>query len=543
VVGNYLYYGDNLYILRHNVADESVDLIYLDPPFKSDRNYNVLFKEKSGEASPSQIQAFTDTWEWDRVTEAAFEELIDHGPHNVATMISAMREFVGKNDMMAYLVMMAQRLVELHRVLKPTGSLYLHCDPTASHYLKILLDTIFGARNFRSEISWKRTSAHSDAKQGRENFGHIRDVILFYSKSDNYTWNVQHTPYDQEYIDAFYRHVEPETGRRYRLGDLTGPGGAAKGNPYYEVMGVNRYWRYSKARMDQLIRDGRVVQSRPGAVPAYKRYLDEMLGVPLQDSWDDIKPIGAQAKERLGYPTQKPLALLERIIAVSSNPGDVLLDPFCGCGTGVIAAQKLERQWIGIDITHLSIALVKNRLVDTFGETLKFEILGEPEDVGSARMLAENDRYEFQRWANSLVNAQPIEGQDKKGADRGIDGVIRFVDEADGKLKRVLVQVKSGHVGSPTMRDLKGTLDREKAEMAMLVTLEPPTKPMRQEAVEAGTYYSPGWNREFPKVQILTIEELISGVKPDVPPMRATFERAQRIKRASSHAQASLLDI
>jgi site-specific DNA-methyltransferase (adenine-specific) len=244
--------------------------------------------------------------------------------------------------------------------------------------------------------------------------------------------------------------------------------------------------------------------------------------------------------ERLGYPTQKPLALLERVIAASSNPGDVVLDPFCGCGTAVVAAQKLNRQWIGIDVTHLAISLMKNRLTDMFGETLKFAVRGTPEDVGSARMLAETDRYEFQYWANSLVNAQPIEGREKKGADRGIDGVIRFVDDEKERLKRVIVQVKSGHVQRNTMGELRGTIEREKAEMGMLISLEPPTKPMRQEAVAAGTYYSPGWNREYPRVQIWTIEELLAGAEPKVPPMRATFERAQRLRSVSQHRQSGL---
>ena len=264
--------------------------------------------------------------------------------------------------MQSYLCMMAVRLLEMHRVLKETGSVYLHCDPTASHYLKSIMDAIFGADAFRSEIIWKRSSAHSDARQGRRQHGRIHDTILFYTKSDRWTWNLIHTPYDPDYIDQFYRHIEPETGRRYRLGDLTGPGGAAKGNPQYEVMGVTRYWRYSEERMAELIAAGRVVQSRPGSVPAYKRYLDEMPGVPLQDVWTDIRPIGAHAKERVGYPTQKPLALLERIIKASSNAGDLVLDPFCGCATACVAAELLERRWAGIDISPKAVQLVNHRL-------------------------------------------------------------------------------------------------------------------------------------------------------------------------------------
>ena len=304
---NTLYYGDNLDILRQHLPDESVDLVYLDPPFNSNANYNVLFKEQSGEASPAQIRAFTDTWEWTQEAVRTYEqEIITNAavPANVKEMISSFRQFVGGNAMMAYLVMMTPRLVELRRVLKPTGSIYLHCDPTAGHYLKVLMDTVFGKEHFRTEVVWKRTSAHSDARQGRRQHGRVHDLILFYSMSDSWTWSQLYTEYDQEYIDQSYRHLEPETGRRYRLDNLTGPGGATKGNPAYEVMGVTRYWRYSEERMAELIEQGRVIQTSPGAVPAYKRYLDEMPGVPLQDVWTDIGPIGSRARERLGYPTR-----------------------------------------------------------------------------------------------------------------------------------------------------------------------------------------------------------------------------------------------
>ncbi|MBZ0305754.1 MAG: site-specific DNA-methyltransferase, partial [Anaerolineae bacterium] len=318
-----LYYGDNLEILRNReyFPNECVDLIYLDPPFNSSRSYNVLFKDESGLESEAQITAFDDTWHWGQTAEAAYYDLVTNAPAGVAAAIGALRTIVGTNQMMAYLVMMTARLVELHRVLKPTGSLYLHCDPTASHYLKVILDTIFGAQNFQNEIIWKRTTAHSDTKQGNVlHMGRIHDVILFYTKTDNATRNEVYAPYDDEYVQNFYKYVEPETGRLYRLSDMTGPGGAAKGNPYYEVMGVSRYWRYSQEKMEEYIKEGRVVQTKPGNVPQFKRYLDEMSGVPLQDLWDDIQPVQAQAAERLGYPTQKPEALLERIISASSNP-------------------------------------------------------------------------------------------------------------------------------------------------------------------------------------------------------------------------------
>ena len=427
---NTLYYGDNLEIMRQYVPDESVDLVYLDPPFNSNATYNVLFKERTGEESPAQIKAFTDTWEWTRESERTFKQEIIGNPSaspKVKEMIGAFLNFIGRNAMMAYLVMMTPRLVELHRVLKPTGSIYLHCDPTAGHYLKILLDTVFGKENFRTEVIWKRTSAHSDTKQGREQHGRIHDILLYYTKRNSWTWNPIFTEYDQEYVNKFYKHIDLETGRRYTLDNISGPGGAAKGNPSYEVMGVTRYWRYSQERMQLLIDQGRIVQTNPGTVPRYKRYLDEMPGIPLQDIWNDIGPIPSQAAERLGYPTQKPEALLGRILEASSNEGDVVLDPFCGCGTAVAAAQKLNRQWIGIDITHLAVALMKNRLKTGFGlvSGKEYKVVGEPVDVGSARALAEQDRFQFQYWAMSLLEALP-KGDEKKGADRGIDGVVHF---------------------------------------------------------------------------------------------------------------------
>ncbi len=441
---------------------------------------------------------------------------------------------------MAYLVMMSARLVELHRVLRPTGSLYLHCDPTSSHYLKIVMDAIFGPTKFRTEIIWKRSSAHSDTKQGRRLHGHIHDTILFYTKGDDWTWNPLYTPHDPEYVARFYKHIEPETGRRYMLDNITGPGGAAKGNPSYEVMGVTRYWRYTREKMDELIRQGRVVQAKPGAVPRYKRYLDEMPGVPLQDVWTDIGPISSQAAERLGYPTQKPEALLERIINNSSNPGDVVLDPFCGCGTTIAAAHKLQRRWIGIDITYLSISLLKYRLKtmfegDAFEKDIEFDVIGAPQDVGSARQLAQDDRYQFQWWALSLVGAKPLGAKGggktgKKGSDRGIDGVINFVDDASRKPKRVLVQVKSGKVKSGDIRDLRGTVEREEAAMGMFVTLEEPSRDMKKEAVSAGYYRSPGWGQDYPRIQILTVEDLLHGAEAKMPPQHGTFKEAQRVR-------------
>ena len=530
---NTLFYGDNLKILRDYLADESVDLIYLDPPFNSSRAYNVLFKDEQGEESEAQITAFEDTWHW---SEKPFEDLRQSATDNVREMLESLVKILGRNQMTAYLVMMAARLLELHRVLKETGSLYLHCDPTASHYLKIILDAIFSPQNFRNEITWKRSSAHSDTKQGRKALGNIADILLYYTKSDNYVFNPQFTAYDEEYIRTSYNYVDSD-GRKWKSSDITGPGGAAKGNPFFEFMGVKRYWRFSKENLEQLLAEGRIYQSQPGTVPRMKHFLDEMPGIPLQNVWDDIAPISSHAIERLGYPTQKPLALLERILQVSSNEGDIVLDPFCGCGTAIHAAQKLNRKWLGIDVTHLAIALIKNRLKDAFDieKDRGYAVIGEPEDLAGARHLAESlDRYQFQWWAISLIAARPHGGsagskQGKKGADSGIDGVITFNDDPRAHSKRVIVQVKSGNVGVKDIRDLRGTLDREKdAAIGVFITLQEPTKPMRIEAESCGFYHSETWQRDYPRLQILTIEQLLNGATVQMPPTATTYKKAQR---------------
>ena len=502
---NALYYGDNLLVLREHIPDESVDLVYLDPPFNSNASYNVLFKEKTGEESPAQIKAFTDTWEWTQETQFTYELDIIRNPavpSAVKDMIGSFRQFIGQNAMMAYLVMMAPRLVELHRVLKPTGSLYLHCDPTASHYLKLLLDAVFGARHFRNEVIWKRSDSKGDTGQGARHFARVNDVVLFYTKTDNSIFNAQYGPLDPDYVSRFYRYADAD-GRRYKLDNMLGPGGAAKGNPQYEVMGVTRYWRYSRERMQRLIEEGRVIQTKPGTVPMYKRYLDESLGTPITTNWSDISFVRGWSKERLGYPTQKPEGLLERIIRASSNEGDVVLDPFCGCGTAVAAAQKLDRKWIGVDITHLAVALMKNRLKTAFDLEPRqdYEVVGEPQDAGSARALWEQDPYQFQFWAVSLLEAQPQQEQ-RRGADRGVDGMLYFLDGPRRTPHKVVVQVKGGHVSSPQIRDLKGVVEREKAALGLFISLEDPTRDMRTEAASGGLFHSDLWDRDYPKIQI-----------------------------------------
>jgi len=533
---NTLFYGDNLDILREYVPTESVDLVYLDPPFNSSRTYNVLFKNESGSESDAQIAAFDDTWHWGMSAETAYNELVTQGTPEVATMIAAMRSFIGTNQMMAYLVMMAIRLVELHRVLKSTGSLYLHCDPTASHYLKVILDTVFGVDNFRNEIIWQRTISKSLMSRRLAN---NHDAILVYQKSDESVWNdsALFQEYDESNLDektkSKYRYRDSD-GRLYRLDNLINPN-SDRPNLTYEFLGVTKVWRWTRDRMLEAYNKGIVVQTKPGRVPQLKRYIDEQRGRPLGDIWTDIPPLNSQAAERLGYPTQKPEALLERIIQASSNPGDLILDPFCGCGTTIAAAQKLDRRWVGIDITHLSIALQKYRLRDAFNIVAgqDYDVIGEPVSVDGAAQLAQEDRYQFQWWALSLIQARPVGGaagnkKGKKGADQGIDGVINFIDDNTGKAKQALIQVKSGKVGSRDIRDLVGTVKREAAAIGVFLTLEDPSSPMVTEAASAGFYESSGWAQSYPKVQILTIRNLLTGAKVEMPPTSITFQQAPK---------------
>ena len=542
---NTLFYGDNLDILRNYIEDESVDLIYLDPPFNSNRSYNVLFKDESGIDSEAQITAFDDSWHWGDTAEETYYELINKSSPEIANLISALRQLIGNNQMMAYLVMMTIRLQELRRVLKNNGSIYLHCDPTASHYLKILLDVIFGGENFRNEIIWRRTSAHSDSIQGNViHMGRVHDVILFYSKSNEAQREEIFIPYSEDYINKFYRLID-ENGRKYTLDNITGPGGASKGNPFYEFLGVSRYWRYSREKMQELFEQGRIKQTKPGNVPRYVRYLDEMPGVPLQDIWDDVLPIQSQSLERLGYPTQKPLSLLERIIMTSSNEGQIVLDPFSGCGTAIAAAQKLGRRWIGIDITYLAIALHKSRLKDMFGLEPKkdYDVIGEPLSIHDANQLAKDNRFQFEWWALSLIEARPA-GEKKKGSDKGIDGIISFTDEAKGNVKQILVQVKSGKVNSGLIRDFRGTIERENnAVMGVFITLENSTKDMDIEALEAGYYVSPYTNQKYRKIQIFTIEDLLTRKTPDLPQVATykTFKKAEKVKKDKKAEQGKLV--
>ena len=534
---NTLYYGDNLHVLREHIADQSVDLIYLDPPFNSNANYNILFKSPEGQSSESQIEAFEDTWHWNESAEAAFDEVMRSGNTDAFTLLRAMRDFLGENDMMAYLAMMAVRLLQLHRVLKPTGSLYLHCDPTASHYLKLLLDGVFGAANFVNEVVWERTAPKGHALT---RFPSTHDVVFFYRKSEGAAWNPQYGSYDEGYIESHYSSVEEGTGRRYQLDNLLNPN-KNRPNLTYEFLGITKVWRWTKDRMQKAYDDGLVVQSAPGKVPRFKRYLDEQKGMALTSVWTDIPPLNSQAQERLGYPTQKPLALLERIIAATSNEGDVVLDPFCGCGTTIHAAQKLRRRWIGIDITHIAIAKVEQRLKKAFKENvfeeLEFEVKGRPQSLADAQDLAARDKHQFELWALSVVDADPWKGG-RKGADSGIDGIIWF--KPDGKrTEKAIVEVKGGGVGVKDIGRLAQVMQREGAPLGVFITAQNPTRAMERDAASVGiwTHDEPVWR--VPRLQIITLAELFQNKRPDIPWVDSSM--VKKAKREETERQDKLL--
>ena len=499
---NVLYYGDNLEILRKYIPDSSIDLVYLDPPFNSKATYNVLYKEQTGEPSQAQITAFEDTWHWGLESEKALQEIFASpiASSAVKDFMSVMPNFLGKKtDMAAYLVMMCIRLLELKRSLKDTGSIYLHCNPTASHYLKILMDAIFEPQNFLNEIVW----CFSERERILKTWNKKHDIILLYAKEQG-----KHKTFFQRVLDP-YSEV---TKGKFKYKDEKG---------WYQIRGKNIMG--SPVRRADGLRPEHELQY-PGLT--YRQYLKE--GVPPKDWWV-IPIINKASSERLGYPTQKPLNLLERIVNASSDEGDIVLDPFCGCGTTLVAAQKLNRKWIGIDITHLAIGAMKWRLEKKF-PNIQYKVIGEPKDLESAKELANQNKYQFQWWAVSLVGGQPY-GDKKKGADTGIDGYLYFMDEKD-KVRKAIIQVKAGAASVSQIRDLVGVIQREKAEMGLFLCLESATKPMQMEADSQGFYHSP-LGKDYPKIQIFTIEQLVvEGRKPDIPPWIAPVDTPPTAKKA-----------
>lgn len=539
--GNMLYYGDNLDILRRYIKDESVDLVYLDPPFKSQQDYNVLFAERNGSQSAAQIKAFEDTWRWDQVAAASYEEVVTKGGR-VAEAMQAFHTFLGPSDMLAYLSMMAPRLTELRRVMKSTASMYLHCDSTASHYLKMLMDSVFCPQNFRNEIIWKRKTGRGETQHKSSQFGNCVDHILFYAKTEDATFNTQFVPLDEadpvyvDYVETNFKFVDSD-GRKYRSADLSSP--SPRPNLRYVYNGYappKKGWAVSREKMEKWDKEGRLLfPGDKGGRIRRKLYLDELKGKPVQNLWDDIPSVSSQSGERLGYPTQKPEALLERIINSSSSEGDTVLDPFCGCGTTITVAEQLGRRWIGIDITHLAITLMRHRLKDAFGDATSYQVIGEPVTLPDAESLAAQDPYQFQWWALGLVGARPVD--QKKGADKGIDGRLYFFVER-GKSEQIIFSVKAGNISVSHVRDLRGVIEREKASIGVLISLNEATQPMRSEAADAGFYTSKELgNPKYPRIQLLTIEDLLQGKGIQCPHIvgrdtSSTFKKAPKAKKA-----------
>lgn len=508
---NRLYYGDNLEIMQR-MPSKSVDLIYLDPPFNSKQNYNLIYKNLTGKPVPEQAEAFCDTWEMDAEKERIAKNMPalmrDHGVDNYYVefwrlWMHALRH--SQPHLLAYLIFMVMRLLQMKTILRSSGSLYLHCDPTASHYIKVMMDGIFGHQNFRSEIIWKRTSAHSSAKR----YGPVHDVLLYYTMSDRFTWNPQYGEYDQSYLDAFYTHVDPD-GRRWRRSDLTGAGirHGETGKPWrgIDVTEKGRHWAYPPATLEEMdVAEKIHWPAKEGGIPMLKRYADEGKGVPLQDVWTDIPPMHNLSAERLGYPTQKPLNLLRRIIQASSNKGDVIFDPFCGCGTTIYAAHELGRRWVGCDVAILAIKLVKEVLSERYhvAEGTAFAIEGIPASEEQAADLAKRDPFQFQHWAVERVGGFPMH---KKVADQGIDGRIYF--ETKEALRAMVLSVKGGMIRPTDIRDLRGVLEREPdMDLAGFISLREPKKAMIAEADRAGVFEYQGVS--YPRVQLLTIKQIV----------------------------------
>jgi len=527
---NRLYYGDNLDILQRYIKDESVDLIYLDPPFNSNRDYNAFLSDTRGQKAEAQLQAFKDTWLWDDEAVTAYTNIVEAGGR-VSMVMQAFKMMLGGSRMLAYLSMMAPRLVSLRRVLKPSGSIYLHCDDTANHYLKLLMDAIFGIENFREEIQWKRTSSHNDSK----GYMHLNDKILFYAGADH-TWNPLFLGHDEDYLKKFYRFND-DRGRYRHDHIIRSKSMGKRPNLTYEYKNYTPEfgWRMLREKVEALDQDDRIAWSSSGR-PYLKRYLEEQKGTLVSNIWIDIPPLSAQAKEKLGYPTQKPEKLLERIIRISSNEGDVVLDPFCGCGTAVAVSQRLKRNWIGIDITCLATNLIKRRLSDSFSAEAgkDYRVIGEPTTLSDAETLAKEEPFQFQYWSLGLVGARPEPKEEKRGkADRGIDGRLFFHDEGKGgKTKQIIFSVKGVETNKPAhVRELRGVIERENAEIGVFIILNDSTKDMRAEAAEAGFYQS-AWGKH-PRIQILTIQDLLDGKRIDFPPaqgVNVTFKQAPKAK-------------
>lgn len=554
---NELYYGDNLDVLRRKIASESVDLCYIDPPFNSKRNYFQIYNNQGSE-DRAQAQAFVDTWNWGEEAVEGLDHILDierlapragdtRWTEQTVELIRGLEKVLGRGSLLAYLVHMTLRIVEIHRVLKPTGSFYLHCDPTASHYLKLVCDAVFVGEggDYLNEITWKRITSHNDAKR---NFSNSFDVIFIYTKSQTYTFEPQFTAYSDEYIRKNFRHFD--NGRAYSSENLRSPN--PRPNLTYDYKGFKPHangWTVSLDKMKELDAAGRLIfPSSPDGRIRVKKYLDEMKGVVIGNVWDDIPPISSQAAERLGYPTQKPEALLERIIRASSNGGDTVLDAYCGCGTTVAVAQRLNRRWIGIDITYQSIALILKRLQDRYPQDwpaieADIKLDGVPRDLESAMALAnrrdDKTRKEFEKWAVLTFSNNQARINEKKGADGGIDGIAYFLLDTNQNGKAIF-QVKSRPGNRGDLATLNSDRLREKAEFGFLICTGLPTKPMRDEIAAAGRFKHPLLNREDDRLQVITVAELFQGKRLDLPMARTDAVKSAAAK-GDDDKQAKLL--
>ena len=535
---NKLYYGDCLTIMQ-DLPVNYFDLIYLDPPFNSNRTYNAIYADETGRPLPVQIEAFCDTWELTEERERAIRtmpvlmrenDIDDETVEFWRLWMHALRNTQPR--LLAYLSYMVERLIVMYKLMKSTGSLYLHCDPTASHYLKALLDALFGHQNFRNEIVWRRTTAHSDSKR----YGANIDIILFYTKGDNWTWNPQFMPYGEEYKKRFKRK-DPD-GRAWSDYDLTAKG-LSGGGYDYEYKGAKSTWRVPLETMQRYDSENRLHFTKTGGI-RQKRYLDEMKGRPVQALWDDIDAINSQSHERMGYATQKPLALMERIIRTSSNPGDLVLDPFCGCATTLEAAQRLGRRWVGIDIAiHAIKRVAQVRLVErcALEEGKDFEIEGVPKTTEGAQHLWERDKYQFQKWA-----VEQVEGfvTQKRGSDGGIDGRIYFDMPDERDLQSMVLEVKGGkHVTIQALRALRGVLDAGDAQMAGLITMEPlgtvQQRNFRKFMAQAGDLEINGF--PYPRMQMLSVKEMLEeGERFHLPNIAGRHELQPRLVPAQPGA-------
>ena len=528
--------SDNLDIMR-TLPDDSIDLIATDPPFNSKRDYFIPYRDESGQAPDTLIKAFSDTWTWGPTAEEAYDHLIRETGGQTGDTIQGLQNFLNQTPMMAYLVMMAVRIVEMHRILKPTGSLYLHCDSSASHYLKIILDAIFSPTNFKNELIWKRTSAHNIG--GR--YGRVHDTILFYGKSPKSLWNPVYTDHDPEYLEKFYRY-EDERGR-YRIGDLTGAGvrRGESGTPWRDVdpNDAGRHWRtpptdawpedvvppknYAdlsvQKRLDFLDANGLIYWPPAGKVPSFKRYLSTSKGRRMSDVVTDILPLGSHSKERTGYPTQKPIELYERLIKASSNEGDLVLDPFCGCGTTLMAAESLNRNWIGIDITYFAIGTVNQQFEKLFPQHRDaVTITGTPENAEQALVLASTDPQGFEEWC--VTHVLKFRSNAKKVADGGIDGTYMFpIGRVKGKQAygKAVAQIKGGNYTLDHIRAFRTAMDNVNADLGVFVTTKPPTRGMRNEASRSGTYQHPLFDMDAPRLQIYEIQNYFNDLLPTLP--------------------------